>query len=72
MKFNYFKVAKEIGHSDLTFKFCKILKNEHGDRRYMAANWLAWAYTFQRTGQAQYARDNLKLFLYEIEMTCKK
>lgn len=72
MKFNYFKTAKEIGHSDLTFKFAFILKNEHGDRRFMAANWLAWAYTFQRNGQKQYARDNLKSFLYEIEMICQK
>lgn len=72
MKFNYFKVAKENGHSDLTFKFCQILKSQHGERRYMAANWLAWAYAFQRIGDKQYARDNLKLFLYEIKMICQK
>lgn len=71
MKFNYFKQAKENGHSDLAFKFAHILKYEYGERRYMAANWLAWAYTFQRTGQTQYARNNIKSFLEEIARICE-
>ena len=72
MKFNYFKQAKENGHSDLAYKFAHILKYEYGERRYMAAQWLAWAYTFQRNNQKRYSRDNLKLFLEEISIICEK
>ena len=72
MKFNYFKQAKENGHSYLAFKFCLILKSEYGDRRYMAANWLAWAYTFQREGQKLEARGMLTEFIREIGKICEK
>lgn len=70
MKFNYFKQAKENGHSYLAFKFAKILKSEYGERRYMAAHWLAWAYDFQKNGQYQYSRENIKSFLEEIARIC--
>ena len=70
MKFNYFREAKENGHDGVSFKFANTIKNEYGDSRYMAAHWLAWAYTFLQIGDKEYTRSNIRAFLQEIARIC--
>lgn len=72
VKFNYFKVAKENGCSDENFMIASEQKYQNGERRYLAAHWLAWAYKFYRNNDRDYLVQNLKLFLNEIQRICDK